>query len=107
MTPPEPPHPQAKALFGEAPGRDHLDVAPTTAQWKCGAREDGSAVVLDLTSPIAYRGGVLPRTVSRTRTIPAARSAAQDDEVARLVGAAAEGNSRAWDALVSRYVALL
>jgi RNA polymerase sigma factor (sigma-70 family) len=49
----------------------------------------------------------LPRTVSRTRTIPATRSGAQDDEVARLVGAAAEGNSRAWDALVSRYVALL
>jgi RNA polymerase sigma factor (sigma-70 family) len=38
---------------------------------------------------------------------PSARSKGHDEEVARLVGAAAGGDHRAWDSLVSRYVALL
>jgi RNA polymerase sigma factor (sigma-70 family) len=37
----------------------------------------------------------------------AARSAAKDEEVTRLVQAAASGDRNAWDALVRRYVALL
>jgi RNA polymerase sigma factor (sigma-70 family) len=41
------------------------------------------------------------------RAIPAARSAAQDEEVTRLVQAAAAGDHEAWDSLVNRYVALL
>jgi len=41
------------------------------------------------------------------RTASATRSAAQDEEVTRLVQAAAAGDHQAWDSLVSRYVALL
>jgi RNA polymerase sigma factor (sigma-70 family) len=43
----------------------------------------------------------------QARTNSIARSAARDEEVARLVAAAAAGDPQAWDALVSRYVALL
>jgi RNA polymerase sigma factor (sigma-70 family) len=52
--------------------------------------------------PGAERGSVTP-----PRASAAARSAAKDEEVSALVRAAAAGDHQAWDALVSRYVALL
>jgi RNA polymerase sigma factor (sigma-70 family) len=45
--------------------------------------------------------------LQRSRRIPTRRSAAQDEENCALVRAAAAGDSKAWDGLVSRYVALL
>ena len=45
--------------------------------------------------------------MQRSRRIPTRRSAAQDEENCALVRAAAAGDSKAWDGLVSRYVALL
>jgi RNA polymerase sigma factor (sigma-70 family) len=45
--------------------------------------------------------------LTRSRRIPTRRSPADDDENCALVRAAAAGDSRAWDALVARYVALL
>ena len=45
--------------------------------------------------------------MQRSRRIPTRRSAAEDEQNAALVRAAAAGDSKAWDALVSRYVALL
>ena len=45
--------------------------------------------------------------MQRSRRIPTRRSPAEDEQNAALVRAAAAGDSRAWDALVSRYVALL
>ena len=44
---------------------------------------------------------------TRNRARFAARQAGQDEELTRLVRAAAAGDHRAWDSLVSRYVALL
>jgi len=45
--------------------------------------------------------------LQRSRRIPTKRSAAEDEENCALVRAAAAGDSKAWDGLVSRYVALL
>ena len=45
--------------------------------------------------------------MQRSRRIPTKRSAAEDEENCALVRAAAAGDSKAWDGLVSRYVALL
>jgi RNA polymerase sigma factor (sigma-70 family) len=41
------------------------------------------------------------------RSVPAIRKPADDEEVTRLVRAAAEGDHHAWHSLISRYVALL
>ena len=45
--------------------------------------------------------------MQRSRRISTKRSAAEDEENCALVRAAAAGDSKAWDGLVSRYVALL
>ena len=45
--------------------------------------------------------------MQRSRRIPTRRSAAEDEENCALVRAAAAGDSKAWDGLVSRFVALL
>jgi RNA polymerase sigma factor (sigma-70 family) len=45
--------------------------------------------------------------LQRSRRIPTRRSAAEDEENCALVRAAAAGDSKAWNGLVSRYVALL
>ena len=45
--------------------------------------------------------------MQRSRRIPTKRSAAEDEENCALVRAAAAGDSKAWNGLVSRYVALL
>src|SRR3954452_11920198 len=48
-----------------------------------------------------------PAPAQPARSPAFARSAAKDEEVTRLVQAAASGDRDAWDSLVSRYVALL
>lgn len=45
--------------------------------------------------------------MTRGTNDPTARTTAQDEEVVRLVRAAAEGDRAAWDRIVERYVALL
>jgi RNA polymerase sigma factor (sigma-70 family) len=68
-----------------------------------GTENDGPEVSREIDTPAATRGAAL-HVGSKIQSI---RKAKDDEEVTRLVRAAAEGDHQAWDALVSRYVALL